>query len=273
MRRRVDIAGFSAMAGQRLTGRAAQPLRLFVLGATGRTGQPFVAQALARGHRVTALVRGESRLPAGIRTNQNLQLLVGDIGDTEAIVSSWGKRSPDAVVTMLSSETPPYNAVSTGTRSVLEALCGWETSTAPRSAYPTPLISIASWGLGPTEPYIKGLLARVLVHTAKRTFWAKPFRDFEKQLADIAAAAAEGLIRPAIILPPILTNGARTGTYLSGDAHAMKDVMSVASVIARASIADLALKLSEKAVSGENTPAWIAIRQPRWSKPRGVPAV
>jgi len=35
------------------------PMRLAVLGATGSVGREFVAQALAAGHQVTALVRGQ----------------------------------------------------------------------------------------------------------------------------------------------------------------------------------------------------------------------
>jgi hypothetical protein len=102
----------------------------------------------------------------------------------------------------------------------------------------------------------------MLVSTAKHTFRAKQSADFSRQFADLDAAHAEGLIQPVIILRPILTNGAKTKTYLSGDAHAMKDVMCVTSVIARASITDLALKLAERAASGERVPEWAGIREP-----------
>ncbi len=262
---------FSVIAKQPLTGLAERPLRLFVLGATGRTGLPFVAQALARGHLVTALVRRESRVPDHIRAHPCLSLLVGDIRDSKVIASGWGEQPPDVVVTMLSSENAPHTAVSNGTRGVLEALRASRPSAASRVDRPTPLISLASWGLGPTSPYIRGLAARMLVGLAKRTFWAKPFADFERQLADIDAAHADGLVKPTIILPPILTNGTKSRTYLSGDAHAMKDLMRVTSFVARASIADLALKLGEKAASGEKTPAWVAIRDCRRGRVRWTP--
>jgi hypothetical protein len=133
-----------------------------------------------------------------------------------------------------------------------------------------PLISLASWGLGPTEPYITGFGARMFVGLAKRTFWAKPFEDFERQLVDIEAARANDLVEPIIIVPPILTNGAETSSYLSGDAHAMKGLMGITSFIARASIADLALKLCEKAASGEKPSSWVAIREGSLRRPRMV---
>ena len=37
-------------------------MKLFVIGATGRTGQEIVQQALARGHQVTAFVRSPENI-------------------------------------------------------------------------------------------------------------------------------------------------------------------------------------------------------------------
>jgi len=88
-----------------------------------------------------------------------------------------------------------------------------------------PFISIAAWGLGPTGDYITGFLARTFVDIAKTLFWSKPLADFEKQLAEIEEARNEGLIRSILILPPLLNNGEKTDTYLSGDANTIKDTM------------------------------------------------
>ena len=38
------------------------PMRLFILGATGRTGRALLAQAGQRGHRITAFVRSPQKL-------------------------------------------------------------------------------------------------------------------------------------------------------------------------------------------------------------------
>jgi len=45
---------------------------------------------------------------------------------------------------------------------------------------------------------------------------AANFADFEKQLAEVKEAADKRLIRPTLILPPILNEGENTNTYLSG---------------------------------------------------------
>ena len=41
-------------------------MKLFVIGATGRTGQEIVQQALARGHQVTAFVRSPKISPSKV---------------------------------------------------------------------------------------------------------------------------------------------------------------------------------------------------------------
>jgi putative NADH-flavin reductase len=74
-------------------------LKLFVIGATGRTGQEVVQQALARNHHVTPFVRS----PEGIRLkNERLTVLKGNVMDEnelframqnhEAVVSTLGPR-------------------------------------------------------------------------------------------------------------------------------------------------------------------------------------
>ncbi len=56
----------------------ARPATFLVLGATGGTGKHFVAQALADGHTVRALVRTPSKLPSGA---SNLDVRHGSITD------------------------------------------------------------------------------------------------------------------------------------------------------------------------------------------------
>lgn len=59
-------------------------MRIAVFGATGGVGSRTVAEALARGHEVTAVVRGRDRfagLPEGARPR------VGDVSDTAAVAA------------------------------------------------------------------------------------------------------------------------------------------------------------------------------------------
>ena len=51
------------------------PIRLFVIGATGRTGRLLLEQALGRGHRVTAFARN----PSSLEPTANLEIVVGDV--------------------------------------------------------------------------------------------------------------------------------------------------------------------------------------------------
>jgi len=70
-------------------------MKLFVLGATGHTGQVFVEQALAAGHELTAFVRSPDKLPS----QAQLIVVPGDVLDAEAL--SEAMRGKDAVVSML----------------------------------------------------------------------------------------------------------------------------------------------------------------------------
>jgi uncharacterized protein YbjT (DUF2867 family) len=57
-------------------------MKIAVLGATGRTGQVIVEQALAAGHHVAALVRRPEGLPV---RGENLEVVVGDARDPAII--------------------------------------------------------------------------------------------------------------------------------------------------------------------------------------------
>jgi hypothetical protein len=244
-----------------LVGVAAKPLSFFVLGATGRTGLPFLSQALARGHRVTIYVRTASKLPAVLASHSRLRAFIGELHEADKVASALSAAKPDVVYIMLASESAPHTAVSTGTHSALLAL-GRLRAVAGAAPAATPLISIAAWGLGPTRAYITGIFARLFVSVAKTLFWSRPLADFEKQLAELAQAKDRGLIRPTLVLPPLLNDGVRTNTYLAGEAHTMKAVMGVTNFVSRASMADLCLKLGENVASGEQLPQWVALTNP-----------
>lgn len=76
-----------------------------VFGATGGTGKHFVAQALADGHKVRALVRSPGKLPSG---QQNLEVRQGSITDEVDIDSLV--EGVDFVVSMLGDKKLQENA-------------------------------------------------------------------------------------------------------------------------------------------------------------------
>jgi putative NADH-flavin reductase len=76
-------------------------MKLFVIGATGRTGRKIVEQALARGHHVTAFVRSPGSIAL---KNEKLTVLKGSATDEnqlfdaiqnhDAVLSALGPRKP-----------------------------------------------------------------------------------------------------------------------------------------------------------------------------------
>jgi len=231
------------------------------MGATGRTGLPFLSQALARGHFVTIYVRNVSKLPTVVVSHPHLRVFTGELHEAEKVMLAIAAAKPHVVYIMLASETAPHTAVSTGTHSALLAL-GALRAGASVEPGTTPFISIAAWGLGPTRVHITGFFARMFVSVATALFWTKPLTDFEKQLAEVEEAKDKGLIRPTLILPPILNDCEKTNTYRSGEASMIKDAMGVTNFVSRASMADLCLKLGERVASGEELPQWIGITNP-----------
>jgi nucleoside-diphosphate-sugar epimerase len=79
--------------------------RFLVFGATGATGKHFVAQALAEGQKVRALVRSPGKLPSG---QQNLEVRQGSITDEVDIDSLM--EGVDFVVSMLGDKNLQENA-------------------------------------------------------------------------------------------------------------------------------------------------------------------
>jgi len=90
-------------------------MEIAILGATGRTGQPLIGQALERGHGVIAFVRDTSGLPSAVRgdgrvtvvegdayTGENVERAIsGDGGPVDAVVSVLGQTGdgPDDLLT------------------------------------------------------------------------------------------------------------------------------------------------------------------------------
>ena len=68
-------------------------MKLAILGASGRTGQHLLQQALEAGHEVTALVRNPSRI---ITRHDNLRIVQGNAKDAEALARAF--KGQDAVV-------------------------------------------------------------------------------------------------------------------------------------------------------------------------------
>jgi putative NADH-flavin reductase len=78
-------------------------MRIAVFGATGRTGQPLVEQAVERGHEVVAFVRDATGLPSTLRNEDRVSTIAGDAYTGEGVDRAIaGDGDPvDAVVSVL----------------------------------------------------------------------------------------------------------------------------------------------------------------------------
>jgi putative NADH-flavin reductase len=96
-------------------------MRLFVIGANGRTGTELIDLALGRGHRVTALVRSPERIH---RSHPALDVVVGDALDREQLAKLLPGH--DAVCSALGIHPRdlfhPVSLVSDGARAAVTAM-------------------------------------------------------------------------------------------------------------------------------------------------------
>src|SRR6202050_2941291 len=89
------------MAAESMINPTAMPFRFFLLGATGRTGLPFLAQALARGHFVTIFVRNVSKLPVALASHPRLRTFTGELHEADKMAQAMGEANPHVVFAML----------------------------------------------------------------------------------------------------------------------------------------------------------------------------
>jgi len=100
-------------------------MRIAVFGATGRTGQPLVEQAVERGHEVVAFVRDATGLSATLRREERLRIVEGDAYTGEGVERAIaGENDPvDAVVSVLAQTSEgPDDLLTEAGRHILSAM-------------------------------------------------------------------------------------------------------------------------------------------------------
>ena len=199
------------------------PTRVLIVGATGGTGRQLVAQALERGHAVTALVRDASRLDVD---HPRLTVVQGDVLDEPSVAAAM--RGQEAVLSALGHKRffYPTRILSKGTENILRAM---ETHGVPR------LVCETSLGIGDSVGRM-GLYYTLFVIPVILPFY---FWDKTRQERIIAASNVEWVI----VRPAVLTDGPRRGRARHG--------LSVGSfvVTARISRADVAEFMLNQLVS------------------------
>jgi uncharacterized protein YbjT (DUF2867 family) len=198
------IALSMALAGAGHWGSAAaspvkttpRPQRILIVGATGGTGRQLVAQALERGHTVTALARNPSRLQM---THPRLTVVRGDVLDGASVDAAM--HGQDAVLSALGHNRylGPTRILSRGTGHILRAM---EARGVSRFVCETSL------GLGESA-FRLGLFYTLFIIPVILPFY---FWDKTRQERMIAASRVPWVI----VRPGVLTNGAKRGVVRHG---------------------------------------------------------
>jgi putative NADH-flavin reductase len=193
-----------------------------IVGATGGTGRQLVAQALERGHAVTALVRDPSRF--GIDHPQ-LTVVKGDVLDSASV--EMAMRGQEAVVSALGHKRffYPTRILSEGTRNILRAM---EAHGVPR------LVCETSLGVGDSAGRM-GLYFTLFTIPVILPFY---FWDKTRQERLIAESHVEWVL----VRPGMLTNSNKRGRLRHGR-HVGSFFWTVR--ISRADVADFMLNQLE----------------------------
>ena len=171
-------------------------MHILVFGASGRTGQEVVRQALTSGHDVSAFVREPSKLAV---QHARLRLIQGNVADAASV--SAAVEGHDAVVSTLGVSVPLKHdpAVIEGVRNIVGAM---QATGVRRLIYQS--------FVGVTE-------SRAAVGFVLRYVAPIPLRD---EIRD--HEAKEAIVRGSgtdwtIVRPPKLTNGPASGSYRAGE--------------------------------------------------------
>jgi putative NADH-flavin reductase len=174
----------------------ARSMRVLIVGATGGTGRQLVAQALERGHHVTALARN----PAGLEIQHpRLRIVRGNVLDAASLDEAM--RGQEAVVSALGHKQlfRPTRILSEGTRNLLAAM---EAAGVNRFVCETAL------GIGQSAGRM-GVYYTLFVVPLILPFY---FWDKARQERVIAQSRVNWII----VRPGALTNGPHRGKYRRG---------------------------------------------------------
>jgi putative NADH-flavin reductase len=171
-------------------------MKLAIFGASGATGKQVVAQALARGDHVTALVRMPAKLSI---EHSSFRLVQGDVVDPDAVARAISGN--DAVLSTLGVSRPLRRdpAVVEGVRNIVRAM---------ERRGPARLIYLSFLGVHEGRSQVGFVLGRIMAPIIVRNEVA----DHEVKESVIRQSDLEW----TIVRPVGLTNGLRTGDYGHG---------------------------------------------------------
>ena len=220
-------------------------MKLTIVAATGGIGRQLLAQALAAGHEVTAVVRN----PAKLDVDVNAVAVDLSAPDSHADALRSAVAGADAVLSGLGARTKADQGVATrGTRALIGAM---------REAGSERLVVVSAAPIGtvssPARPnpprYDEGdgfAMRHVLNPIVKRAL-----RDHYADLAAMEDELRASGLSWTVVRPPRLTDKPRTGQYRTALGHNLRGGLTAS----RADVADLMLRSldmpeTERAVVG-----------------------
>lgn len=172
-------------------------MKLAIFGATGRTGQHIVRQALEAGYEVRAFTRSPHKLAA---SSENLTVVEGNVTDAGAVERAV--TGVDAVISVLGpTENKPTFEVTTGTEHILSAM---ERHGVER------LVISAGAGVGDPqdEPTLVNRAINVLLRLASR--WV--YEDMKRTVETVRDTDVDW----TVVRVPMLTDDPGTGSVSAG---------------------------------------------------------
>ena len=196
-------------------------MRLFIAGASGRTGQLFTELALKNGHEVTALVRNASGFTL---SDERLRVVQGDVLKPETLPRAIAEQ--DAIVSMLAPR-PRRNG-----RVYLEGTRNLESAAVASGVRRFVLVSAEGAGVTPgVLPFAYRLVLRIPVVARLYPDIAEMERELEGR-ADLDWT---------IVRAAVLTDGPKTDEYRT----AVGDTVADGLWISRADLAEFLLAVVE----------------------------
>lgn len=158
--------------------------KILVLGGTGGTGRHIVAQALARGYEVTALVRS----PEKASDLKGITLVTGDVRDEGVLRKAM--KGHDAVISALGTPASPFREVtllSAATRALVSAM---------KAENIDRLVSITGMGAGDSAGHGGFLFDKIIFPLLLR----KVYADKNRQEAIIKDSGLDWVVvRPSVL--------------------------------------------------------------------------
>lgn len=173
-------------------------MKLAVFGATGKSGQALVAQALAAGHEVRAL----ARTPAKLDSQAGLSIVAGDAADAAAVRETLA--GCVAAISLLGNfNRKPNTEVSDATRMIVSVM---------EAQGPRRLVVVTTIGTGDSFAPLRSPLFKLIIRFVVKEIW----RDRERQEAVVRASTIDW----TIVRPGGLTDGTATGRWTLIDSGA-----------------------------------------------------